>query len=448
MRVSVFELKQIWKNTEFCGISDKESFDKFDIVFIGEKFKDTDKVLFFATYAKDVEKEGWYEQEFDRHKKLPCNPNWVYVIEDNSAISEGLNYIKVPSINKALEALFRHILSQVNPFVCAITGSVGKTTAIAMLEDVISAKHKCYRIYAKRITPLVLFAKIINQLEIGTDYLVLEMAMYYKFHIKELVRLITPDISVMLNVRDNHFGVDGISSKKDILRAKSKIIAKNSIPILNVSDPNIRKLMPRKNNAIAFGNCTGIESKAAIKSLRNNFLYIQCGGDAITIKPFILTELCFDQVLAVLTVSSILKLDLQETACIINNFHTKENRIQKIELSGKEVFFEGDASCCGRIREFSKNFYPDSSLVISHLDFGRQELGRQIREIVKCFSGFSRVRINNEIILFNGKRFPKNVEFMPKEKLLENIPPESTIFYICANYFRRGMSLENLTGLP
>ena len=58
MRISVYELKEIWKDAEFYRVDEKDNFKNFDIVFIGEKSKETDRVLFFATYARNIKKRA------------------------------------------------------------------------------------------------------------------------------------------------------------------------------------------------------------------------------------------------------------------------------------------------------------------------------------------------------------------------------------------------------
>ncbi len=246
MQIDIITLKGIWKEACFVGFKGDEVFDDFDIVNIGKRYKKGAKKLYFASYAKNVELDGWYEREFDRHKYMPKNLSWSYVVEDKTAVPNGVKYIKVDSINTALESLFKFVLLTINPKVCAITGSVGKTTTAAMIEQAILTKFKCYRIYAKRITPLILFAKIINELKKDVSWIILEMAMYHRHHIPELVRLIPPDISVILNVKDIHIGIDNIRNQRDILKNKSKILIPSSVWVLNYSDRYLRRLIAKK----------------------------------------------------------------------------------------------------------------------------------------------------------------------------------------------------------
>jgi UDP-N-acetylmuramyl pentapeptide synthase len=87
--------------------------------------------------------------------------------------------VLVPNVAKFLERLHHHVIAVVAPVVLGVTGSVGKTTCVALFEDVFSQHGKTLRIYAKRITPLSLFEMVINQLEVEHRYIVMEYAMFH-----------------------------------------------------------------------------------------------------------------------------------------------------------------------------------------------------------------------------------------------------------------------------
>ncbi len=158
-----------------------------------------------------------------------------------------------------------------------------------------------------------------------------------------------------------------------------------------------------------------------------------------------MTELYIDQVLATLAVSLVLGLDFRKVIQVINKFKPKENRLVIANLSGRKVFFDGDATYYARIKELSKNFYKDTTLIISNFELRTQfETRRYLKRIISCFKHFTRVHINQEIDYFRNKNLPLNTKLLKKEYLLDNIPDESVIFYHSALFFRRGGILDKM----
>ena len=131
--------------------------------------------------------------------------------------------IVISDVTSFVRNLYGWVLSKVKPIVVGVTGSVGKTTCVCVLEDVLSLHGKTLRIYAKRITPLCLFETVINQLQPDHEYIVMEYSMYFKWHIAHLVQLLPPQIAFLINIETAHIGVDSIQSYQDIWESKKGI---------------------------------------------------------------------------------------------------------------------------------------------------------------------------------------------------------------------------------
>jgi UDP-N-acetylmuramoyl-tripeptide--D-alanyl-D-alanine ligase len=166
-------------------------------------------VLWCATKSTTLEDLSWYGTTFDRSTKIAevSSKHRKGVVLTEGSQVPGLvknRCILVPDVVRLLERLHRRVMSIVAPTVVGVTGSVGKTTCVALLEDIFSQYGKTLRIYAKRITPLSLFETVINQLEREHRYIVMEYAMFHKWHIAELARLLEPTVGVLLNINTEH----------------------------------------------------------------------------------------------------------------------------------------------------------------------------------------------------------------------------------------------------
>lgn len=168
-------------------------------------------MLWCVTKSTTAEDLSWYCAKFDRSTKTGAvssqHPDWVVFTESEQVAGLASNRcILVADVGNFLKLLHRHVISVVAPIVLGVTGSVGKTTCVALLEDIFSRYGKTLRVYAKRITPLSLFEIVINQPERDHRYIVMEYAMFHKWHITELTALLEPTVGVMLNISTEHWG--------------------------------------------------------------------------------------------------------------------------------------------------------------------------------------------------------------------------------------------------
>lgn len=153
MEITLDILNEVLPNAEFINFIGDEEFDYINIAKIEGQNPDTDKHLFFAIHDIQPWVDGWFIDKIDRRIIFPKvtydKPHWTFVIEKE--IKDKLNpivkAIVVDNINEAIKLLYKFVLDIVNPKVCAVTGSVGKTTTVCLLEDIVSLKYKCIRVY-------------------------------------------------------------------------------------------------------------------------------------------------------------------------------------------------------------------------------------------------------------------------------------------------------------
>ena len=99
---------------------------------------------------------------------------------------------------ESIDKLFDYIINNRTFETILVTGSVGKTTTVGLIKDVIS--DNVLRIYSKRITPIILKTNIINYLTNDIKYLVLEAGMFFRHHVKYFSDTLKPIIGICLDI--------------------------------------------------------------------------------------------------------------------------------------------------------------------------------------------------------------------------------------------------------
>jgi hypothetical protein len=222
---------------------------------------------------------------------------------------------------------------------------VGKTTCVSLLEDLFSQYGKTLRLYAKRITPLSLFEMVINQLDVGYRYVAMEYAMFHQWHIAELARLLKPTVGVLLNISTEHFGVDGLQSRRDIFAAKKKLLEQAHYAFVEqgVADQFQEDLQ-------------GI----SVFDWRD---FIRPHG--FEVEPFVRSRLQYTQIGAALSakdclIGSVTAADI----AVINAFAPKENRLKKIQCERHQIFFDGEVTAPVRLQALGDTMYSPRVLVV------------------------------------------------------------------------------------
>ena len=147
------------------------------------------------------------------------------VRSDYSGDSFGLVLIYVDDVLESLHCLAGYVLRERGTRVIGVTGSVGKTTTKEFIAHILSGKYKVCKSQGTRNTQRSLPLAILNAVG-DEDFIVLEMAMTEKGHIKKLVKMAPPDVAVVTRITFAH--AENFESLEDIAQAKAEIFAETT----------------------------------------------------------------------------------------------------------------------------------------------------------------------------------------------------------------------------
>ena len=443
---NLFSLKDIVKicDVKKVHVSDENKlFDYLRVVCIDKKYEnDAENLLFFPIYFTDYDlDDGWVINHIDLRNKIAeimeKNPNYTFVVEEdmlNSFDNEKYEYIVVKDILGAIHKLYEYQLNKVNPKVVAVTGSVGKTTSVGLIESVLAKKYNVLRIYHKRITPLLLKASIINFLTEEVEYVTLEMSIYFKDHVRVLSNLLRPTIGCFLQLDSSHLHKDGMDRIEDLAIYKSYIFKYASLGFYNDQDDYIKRIS-LKDNELYFDNEALFKSKMEeLLSFVDNVTIEEDGFkiDGNFVKPYLLTELSMLQYALAYRVGKYVGVETQDIIDALNSYVPVENRITKCNIFGKEVFFDGDVTTYERMKQLSKNKYDKSILVIRK--FGSAENVDRFEKVVEYFDKFDTVYLFDDIEYLELLKNESNVKIVNNHDFLSNY--DGIIFYHYSGYFR------------
>ncbi len=168
--------------------------------------------IFFAIKGKNNDGHKFINQA----EKKGASIAFVQKINSNS----NLKQIKVENTLSALSSLAKYYRSLLNTQIIGITGSVGKTGT----KDAISFILKEYKnIFCSRQSYNNKYGMPLEILNMPrkTKFGFFELGMNHFGEIKSLVKILKPNISIILNIENVHLG--NFKSLKDIAIAKSEI---------------------------------------------------------------------------------------------------------------------------------------------------------------------------------------------------------------------------------
>lgn len=350
MRITTEDIRSVEPSVEIrCT---EQEFDHVDVIGFSTKpqIAPHSKTLWCVTRSATREDLSWSGGAFDRSAKVAKvsseHRNWVVLTDSSQVAGAATNRcILVPDVAKFLERLHRHVITVAEPAVVGVTGSVGKTTCVALLEDIFSQYGKTLRVYAKRITPLNLFEIVINQLEAEHQYVVMEYAMFHKWHIAELTRLLEPTVGVLLNISTEHLGVGDLQNPRGILMSKKILLERATYAFI---EQDVAHQPEEDTRGISVFNW------------RN---FIRPHG--FDVEPFVRSRLQYVQIGAALSAKkSLIGRVTSADIAVINKFKPKENRLQKIRCRRHEIFFDGEATAPVRLNVMGDTMYSPRVLAV------------------------------------------------------------------------------------
>ena len=152
MEFDISTLRKILPDSKFVNVGNDEVFNVLNIAHLKqfENLRPTDKVLYFCVYDDNPDKMGWYNNPFDRSLNIPkvtFDKRVTFIVDERVSDNrlDGIRYIRVGNIYDAINRIRQHVLSETNPVVIGVTGSVGKTTGTSLIENVLGKKFNCGR---------------------------------------------------------------------------------------------------------------------------------------------------------------------------------------------------------------------------------------------------------------------------------------------------------------
>ena len=173
-------------------------------------------------------------------------------------ICDSRDFIFVPDVEKALlrlSALYKSHLPRLSHTV-GITGSVGKSTCKRFVLDVLSNSFAVSGTIGNFNNRIGISLSILSAGR-STEVLVLEMGMNHKGEIREMARVICPDVCVITNVGTAHIG--NLGSREAIRDAKCEIINPLTTTVIVPNDEPLLKDVDRR---IGISLSSGDELKA------------------------------------------------------------------------------------------------------------------------------------------------------------------------------------------
>lgn len=404
------------------------TFDYIDVVGYSTKpdLSSCKRILWCITKSSTSDDISWYGATFDRQKHLAqFGKNHTVLTE--RYLPEIKSQIVVKDIFDFLKKVHRWVLSQVSVKVVGVTGSVGKTTCVCMLEDVFSNHGKTLRVYSKRITPLSLFEIIINQLTSEHRYVVMEYSMYYKHHITVLVDLLPPDVGIILNIDTAHLGVDGINSADDIWHSKSELlrVAKHCFAEKSYSRYLTDSIVPIEG-LICFEWSEYFEGLPYLNFddpfIKSKLTYTQIGASLLALETLI---------------GNVSNQDIQR----VYSSQPRENRLSKVTLpQGVECFFDGEVTNSDRLFAFGDTLYSEKTLILKDVEFYDQILSNQSTRFNEAMRLFDHVYVYSSLNSKFCDFVSVNCDNAQWFDDLYNVTPKGQVFMHWGAYWRLNSS--------
>lgn len=167
-------------------------------------------------------------------------------------LAKKMVFFLVSDTTQAMQRLAERYLHTVSPYVCAVTGSNGKTTTKDLMASVLATSFRTHQT-AGNLNNHLGVPQTILAMPNDTEVLVLEMGMNHFGEISFLSRLAKPHIAVITNIGESH--IEFLGSREGIARAKMEItdgLQKDGKIVYDGDEPLLKPLMKKRSIAVGF----------------------------------------------------------------------------------------------------------------------------------------------------------------------------------------------------
>ena len=317
------------------------------------------------------------------------------MISENLKSSNNTTLAKVDNVLDALEKMAKNARMRSKAKFIAVTGSVGKTGTKEMMQLALSKVAKTYSnesSYNNFLGVPLSLARVPPNL----SYCILEIGMNKKGEIRELVKLVKPEVAVLTAIEKSH--LEGLKSLKNIADAKSEILEsldKKGCLIIN-NDTNFSQYIKSKakkigiRNIITYGKGSENNIRLLNFSASNKEYLVQalCYGKKVSWLMPSLGEQWIHNSLSILGLAAYFKIDFTEILSTLSSFKLPQGRGNIITLRYKDKIFKlvddsynsNPASLIASLKNFSKlKVQGKKTLVLGDM----LELGEESKEIHK-----------------------------------------------------------------
>lgn len=438
-KITLNELEKVIDIIDKKNIKQTDEYDYFRIIKENISLENA-KVLYFPIYLNvNDDQGGWYVSNRDLREYInniiKSNPKATFLIEQDmvpNIESKTAKLIIVNNIMESIDRLSNYYLEKSKAKTILVTGSVGKTSTAGLIEKVIN--KNVLRIYSKRITPIILKAKLMNYLTKDIEYLVLEAGLFYRHHVKFFSDYLKPYIGIFLNVLPEHIGIDHIMTMDDIVKNKLEVFRYVEYALINKADEYLKNVEFLKNQ-IKYSDYK-IDSK--IKEVWDISKF------NAKINLYVNTELSKIEYQAAYTIGEILKIPQKTILKRLDKALPVENRTQKEKIYNHEIIFDGDVSGIARFSLFTKHNYSKAVLIIRALTEDGEE-SEDYKLLDNFFNRFEKIYIFDNVQVKNQLK-SLNIQIVKNHDFMKNISQDTTIFYHYGSYYRKfsKFDLENL----
>ena len=316
--------------------------------------------------SKEIKKDDYEFLIGDENIVFNCGENYLSNLEDYDVImkSPGISFLGLDTskFKSKIKSQLELLLEYFNNFTIGITGTKGKSTTTSLIYKMLKDQNKNVMLLGNIGIPAFDY---IDKIE-DNMILVLEMSSYQLEYIEK-----SPNIAILLNLFEEHLNYHG--NFENYAAAKCNIFKyqnENDYFIYNVENENLRKFVSNnKANTYKVSFNNKFEPNTYIK---DEFVYINDKKIySINEKRNLLGDYNLNNIMFVLTVSEILKLDIQETIKSIAEFKTLEHRLEFVGKFNDVYYYDNSIATIPMATIEAVNALKDvDTLIIGGMDRG------------------------------------------------------------------------------